>query len=54
MLVAREVIVADPGASRKALTGQLKKAVKTIETVERLDHAKGLSSEGELHHLMED
>ena len=34
MLVAREVMVADPGASRKALTGQVKKAVKAVETAE--------------------
>ena len=54
MLVAREVMVADPGASRKALTGQVKKAVKAVETAERLEHAKGLSSQGELHHLVED
>ena len=54
MLVAREVMVADPGASRKALTGQVKKAVKAVETAERLDHAKGQSSQGELHHLVED
>ena len=53
MLVAREVMVADPGASRKALTGQVKKAVKAVEMAERLDHAKGLSSQGELHHLVE-
>ena len=51
MLVAREVMVADPGASRKALTGQANKAVKAVETT---DHAKGLSSQGELHHLVED
>ena len=47
-------MVANPGASRKALTGQVKKAVKAVETAERLDHAKGLSSQGELHHLVED
>ena len=47
-------MVADPGSSRKALTGQVKKEVKAVETAERLDHAKGLSSQGELHHLVED
>ena len=40
MLVAREVMVADPGASRKALTDQANKAVKAVETTEGLDHAK--------------
>ena len=33
---------------------QVKKAVKAVETAERLDHAKGLSSLGEVHHLVED
>ena len=54
MLVAREVMVADPGTSRKALMSQAKKAVKATETAERLEHARGLSSQGELHHLVEE
>ena len=37
-----------------SLTGQVKKAVKAVETAKQLDHAKGLSSQGELHHLVED
>ena len=54
MLVAREVIVANPGTSRKALMDQAEKAVKATETAERLHHPKGLSSQGELHHLVEE
>ena len=33
---------------------QAKKAMKATETAERLEHAKGLSSQGELHHLVEE
>ena len=47
-------MVADPGTSRKALMSQAKKAVKATETAERLEHARGLSSQGELHHLVEE
>ena len=47
-------MVVEPGTSRKTLTGQVMKAVKAIEKAEHLDHAKSLSSQGELHHLVEE
>ena len=53
MLTLREVMVADPGASKKTLMRRAKEAVKSAEVADRLEHSQSLPHQGELHRLME-
>ena len=53
MLTVQEVMVADPVASKKTLMRRAKKAVKSAEIGERLEHSRSLPRQGELHWLME-
>ena len=52
MLMAREVVAADPGASRKTILKRAKALVMTLDAETRLDHAKSLSKQGQIHHLV--
>ena len=53
MLTVQEVMVADPGASKKTLMRRAKEAVTSAEIGERLEHSRSLPHQGELHRLME-
>ena len=53
MLTVREVMVADPGASKKTVMRRAKEAVKSAEVAERLEHSQSLHHQGELHRLIE-
>ena len=53
MLTVQEVMVADPGASKKTLMRRAKEAVKSAEIGERLEHSQSLPHQGEQHRLME-
>ena len=46
MLMAREVVAADPGAGRKTILKRAKALVMTLDAKTRLDHAKSLSKQG--------
>ena len=52
MLMAREVVAADPGAGRKTILKRAKALVMTLDAETRLDHAKSLSKQGQIHHLV--
>ena len=53
MPIVQEVMVADPGASKKTLMRRAKEAVKSAEIGECLEHSRSLPRQGELHRLME-
>ena len=54
MLTAREVMAADPGAKRHTIMKRTKNLVATEDREVRLDHAKSLATQGQLHHLVDD
>ena len=54
MLTAREVMVADPGASRRTLMRRAKRVVRSTDVAERLEHARSLPHQGEVHQLVEE
>ena len=54
MLVAREVIAADPGARRRTVMQRAKTLVVTEVAGQRLDHAKSLTKQGQLHSLVDE
>ena len=54
MLMAREVMAADPGAKCQTLMKLTKSLVATVDAEERLNHAQSLTSQGQLHQLVDD
>ena len=54
MLYAREVMATDPGASRQTIMKHAKNWVVVEDVEERLDHAKSLVTQGQLHHVVDD
>ena len=53
MLTVQEVMVADPGASKKTVMRRDKEVLKSAEVAERLEHSQSLHHQGELHRLIE-
>ena len=47
-------MAAEPGAKRQTIMKHTKNRVTTEEMEERLNHAKSLATQGQLHHLVED
>ena len=54
MLTAREVMAADPGAKRHTIMKHTEILVATEDREVRLDHARSLTTQGQLHHLVDD
>ena len=53
MLTVRDVMAADPGAKRQLLMKCTRNLVATEDVERRLDHAKSLTAQGQLHHLVD-
>ena len=54
MLTVRDVDAADPGGRRQTIMKRAKNLVMTEDTEERLDHAKSLATQGQLHHVVDE
>ena len=52
MLMAREVVAADPGAGRKTILKRAKALVMTLDDETRLNHDKSFSKQGQIHHFV--